>query len=40
MKEKGMRVKLVVYPDLGHAFPPDPDTEIGKALDWLEKAAQ
>ncbi len=39
MKEKGMRVKLVVYPDLGHAFPPDPDAEIGKALDWLEKAA-
>lgn len=38
MKEKGVRAKLVTYPDLGHAFPPDPDKEIGKALDWLEKA--
>ena len=38
MREKGVRVQLVVSPDLGHAFPPNRDEEIGKALDWLEEA--
>jgi len=38
MKEKGMPVKLVIYPGLGHAFPPNADEEVRKALGWIEKA--
>lgn len=36
MEEKGIRFELVVYPDLGHAFPPNADGEIRKALEWME----
>lgn len=38
MKEKGMMVKLVVYPGMGHAFPPNGNTEVMKALNWVESA--
>ena len=35
MKEKGISVKLVIYPELGHAFPPNSKEEIQKALTWI-----
>jgi predicted esterase len=38
MKDKGMRVKLVIYEGLGHAFPPNSRDEIRKALQWVETA--
>jgi dipeptidyl aminopeptidase/acylaminoacyl peptidase len=37
MKENGMQVRLVVYSDLGHAFPPNSSREIEKALEWIEQ---
>ncbi len=37
MQEHGMRVKLVVYPGLGHAFPANGVAEIGKALTWISE---
>lgn len=36
MKEKGMAVRLMIYPGLGHAFPPNSDEEVRKALSWIE----
>jgi predicted esterase len=36
MKEKGIRAKLVVYPGVGYAFPPQANEEITKALNWIE----
>jgi len=36
MKEKGMTVRLMIYPGLGHAFPPNSDEEVRKALRWIE----
>jgi acetyl esterase/lipase len=36
MEEKGIRSELIVYPELGHAFPPDPEGEIRKALEWMD----
>lgn len=40
MEEKGIRSELIVYPELGHAFPPDPDGEIRKALEWLDDSGR
>ena len=34
--KKNIAYKVQSYPDLGHAFPPDADQEVGKALKWIE----
>jgi len=36
MKQKGIRAKLVIYPGVGHAFPPGANEELTKALHWIE----
>jgi predicted esterase len=36
MTERGMMVRLIVYPQMGHAFPPNGSEEITKALRWIE----
>jgi len=36
MGKEGIDVNLIVYPEVGHAFPPNPNEEIQKALDWIE----
>jgi dipeptidyl aminopeptidase/acylaminoacyl peptidase len=36
MKKAGIPFKLVVYPGLGHAFPPNSEEELRKALEWVE----
>ena len=38
IKERGVRVQLVVYEGLGHAFPPNGGEELKKALKWIELA--
>lgn len=38
LRDKGQRVKLVVYEGMGHAFPPNGGQEIKKALKWVEAA--
>ena len=38
MMENGVRVKLVVYEGLGHAFPPSGKEELTKALQWIGAA--
>jgi phospholipase/carboxylesterase len=35
MGKAGLKVKLVSYPDLGHAFPSDSKTEVSRALYWV-----
>jgi predicted esterase len=35
-QNSGVPVDLVVYPDMGHAFPPDVKKVIAKAIDWIE----
>jgi predicted esterase len=34
--KRNIAFKVQSYPDLGHAFPPDADQEISKALEWIE----
>lgn len=38
MLSKGMRAKLVIYEGLGHAFPPNSQEKITKALQWVAAA--
>lgn len=35
VKEKGISVRFVVFPELGHGFPPNSKEEIQKALTWI-----
>jgi predicted esterase len=36
MIDRGLKVKLVVYAGMGHAFPPNGREEVIKALTWVE----
>jgi len=38
MQAKGMRVKLIIFEGLGHAFPPNSQVEIKRALQWIGAA--
>jgi len=35
LEEHGIKVHLEMFPDVGHAFPGEPDEELGKALDFI-----
>ncbi len=35
LEDYGIKVHLKVFPNVGHAFPGDPEKEIGKALDFI-----
>jgi predicted esterase len=36
MKKARIPFKLVVYPGIGHAFPPNSEEELKRALEWVE----
>jgi predicted esterase len=37
MMDHGITASLNAYAGVGHAFPGDPDFEVGRALEWIEK---
>lgn len=36
LSKKNIQCRVQSYPELGHAFPPDAEMEIKKALEWIE----